>query len=77
MYATNFDNLTYSPANRKCKVTIQADETPETFPTDGSGVTNMPDDVEFEVGSSLAVVSTDDVFFCGEDSAWHPTANKK
>lgn len=74
MYATNFDNLSYSPANRKSKVTIQVDEAPTTLPASGADVSNMPDDVEFEIGSTLLVVPTGDVYFWGEDSAWHLTA---
>lgn len=75
MYATDFQNLTYDPVTRKCKVDIQADSVPASLPTSGADVDNMADDAVFEVGSTLLVVPTAQVYFYGADGAWHLTAS--
>lgn len=70
MYATN---IQITPDRRKVKVDIQADTEPSTFPVNGADVTNLADDVTFEVGSSLLVVSPAAVYLYGEDGEWHLT----
>lgn len=69
MFATKISNLT--DTRRKVLVDIQADEEPATLPQTGADVSNLADDVTFEVGSSLLVVPTAKVYLYGEDGEWH------
>lgn len=71
MYATNVTHTLNDP--RKVKVDIQADSAPDTMPLNGADVTNLADDVTFEVGSSLLVVNPTAVYLYGEDDQWHLT----
>lgn len=73
MFATNISNIT--SARRKVKVDIQADTVPDSLPATGEDVSNLANDVTFEVGSSLLVVPTAEVYLYGEDGEWHLTGS--
>jgi len=69
MYATNISNI--HNMERKLKVDLQADTVPSTLPATGADVENLADDVTFDVGSTLLVVPTADVYAMGSDGNWH------
>lgn len=69
MYATNIEHK--SNDLRKVKVDIQADTEPSTMPVNGADVSNLADDVTFDVGSSLFVVEGATAYMYGEDGEWH------
>lgn len=72
MFATKISNLT--DARRKVLVDIQADAEPAALPASGADVSNLADDVAFEVGSSLFIVPTGNAYLWGEDEKWHLVA---
>ena len=50
----------------KYRVVIQCDETPESMPTTGEGVTGLSDDSVLAPGSILYIVPSGETYFLGE-----------
>lgn len=51
---------------------ILADETPSTFPTDGSAVDGLPDSALIDSGSVLITLDTSSKYILGSDKqTWH------
>lgn len=64
-------------ADSTCRVVLQADTTPETFPTTGEGVIGVSDNTKFAAGSMLYVVSEGKSYFLAEDGAtWNAWGGK-
>lgn len=50
----------------KYRVVIQCDETPDTMPTTGEGVTGLSDNAVLAPGSILYIVPSGETYFLGE-----------
>lgn len=56
---------TYSAVDER-RVVLVADVTPDTLPTTGAGVSNLPDDVTFAPGSVLMALDTSSRYIANE-----------
>ena len=67
MFLVNAEPTYSKDSNILCRVIIQADETPETFPADGGGVDGMADEMLIDRGSILYDVSAGKRYFMDEN----------
>lgn len=66
-----YQQKTYDPQDTRYCV-ILADETPSTFPTDGSAVDGLPDSALIDSGSVLITLDTSSKYILGSDKqTWH------
>ena len=71
MMECKFQEKTYAAEDTRFCV-ILSDDTPETFPTTGAGISGLPDAVKLDSGSVLITLNPSAKYMLGTDKqTWH------